>query len=64
VPLAWPMAALVYRRQVFLIAVASVRRRRKRNFKAMLDEMRFFDCWWALFGNRAAENNDEGHSVC
>ena len=25
---------------------------------------RFFDCWWALFGNRAAENNDEGHSVC
>ena len=19
--------------------------------------------WWALFGNRAAENNDEGHSV-
>jgi len=23
----------------------------------------FFDCWWALFGNRAAENNDEGHSV-
>jgi len=24
---------------------------------------RFFDCWWALFGNRAAENNDEGDSV-
>ena len=23
----------------------------------------FFDCWWALFGNRAAENNNEGHSV-
>jgi len=23
----------------------------------------FFDCWWALFGNRAAENNGEGHSV-
>ena len=23
----------------------------------------FFDCWWALFGNRAAENNNEGDSV-
>ena len=23
----------------------------------------FFHCWWALFGNRAAENNDEGDSV-
>ena len=23
----------------------------------------FFDCWWVLFVNRAAENNDEGHSV-
>ena len=22
-----------------------------------------YDCWWALFGNRAAENNNEGHSV-
>ena len=20
----------------------------------------FFDCWWALFGNRAAENSNEG----
>ena len=24
---------------------------------------RFFDCWWALFGNRAAEINNEGDSV-
>jgi hypothetical protein len=23
----------------------------------------FFDCWWALFGNRAAEMNNEGDSV-
>jgi hypothetical protein len=23
----------------------------------------FFDWWWALFGNRAAENNNEGDSV-
>ena len=23
----------------------------------------FFDCWWALFGNRAAEINNEGASV-
>jgi len=25
--------------------------------------MNFFDCWWTLIGNRAAENNNEGHSV-
>ena len=23
----------------------------------------FLDCWWALFGNRAAEMNNEGDSV-
>jgi len=23
----------------------------------------FFDCWWAVFGNCAAENDNEGHSV-
>ena len=27
------------------------------------DLIRIFDCWWALFGNRAAENNNEGDSV-
>jgi hypothetical protein len=22
----------------------------------VVEEVLFFDCWWALFGNRAAEN--------
>jgi hypothetical protein len=32
-------------------------------FARMCPTLLFFDCWWALFGNRAAENNNEGHSV-
>jgi len=25
--------------------------------------LKILDCWWALFGNRAAEINNEGDSV-
>ena len=33
------------------------------HFIPLYIDINFFDCWWALFGNRAAENNNEGHSV-